>query len=111
MADGLKAITEAEFLGQVLDLAKLCGWWRAHFRPARTAKGDWRTPCQADAKGFPDLLLLRRGRIVVAECKRSPREKPTAEQLVWLERFRAVPGVEVFLWTPADWDAIERTLA
>jgi hypothetical protein len=51
-------ITEAAFLRQVLDLAKLRGWRTAHFRPAQTSRG-WRTAVQGDGAGFPDLVGRR----------------------------------------------------
>lgn len=105
-------ITEAEFTAQVAQLAKMLGWRVAHFRPARTTKG-WRTPCQFDAKGFPDLLLLRGHRMIVAELKRSQREaaKITQEQKEWLAAFAQVPQyVYVVVWTPDDWLDIERIL-
>jgi hypothetical protein len=100
-------LTEAQFLRQVLALAKLHGWRRAHFRPARTATG-WTTAVQGDGKGFPDLLLLRGTSMLVAELKIPPNE-PTTEQLAWLENFRAA-GIPGYIWTPADWPAIEHVL-
>jgi hypothetical protein len=41
--EGLPKISEREFTSQVLCLAKLCGWRRAHFRPAMTQSGNWVT--------------------------------------------------------------------
>lgn len=96
-------ITEAMFTDQVLELAGILGWTTAHFRPAMTTHG-WRTPVQGDGKGFPDLILCRRDRLVVAELKVG-RNKVTADQLHWLDSFKAA-GAEVFVWTPADWDEI-----
>lgn len=105
----LPAITEAEFIEQVAAFASLHGWHAAHFRPARTAKG-WRTPCQFQAKGWPDLFMVRNGRIVVAELKRSRKEKPTQEQYFWLSWLsEALP--DVFIWTPDDWTEIEEVLS
>jgi hypothetical protein len=46
---------------------------------------------------------------IVAELKRSKKEKPTAEQLAWLARYRAA-GVPVFVWTPEVWSDVERIL-
>lgn len=98
---------EAAFQRQVLDLAKLYGWRRAHFRPARTVDG-WRTPVEGDAKGFPDLILLRGSCIVVAELKR-PGAKPSAEQTAWLEAFEAV-GAVCFVWNANDWPEVVEVL-
>ncbi len=100
---------EEAFLEQVLALAKLRGWRRAHFRPARTASG-WRTAVQADGRGFPDLFLIRprtQSRLV-AELKVPPNQV-TPEQRQWLRDCEAC-DIAAFIWTPDDWDEIERVL-
>jgi hypothetical protein len=104
----LRTVTEAEFLGQVIELAHLLGWRVAHFRPAFTSRG-WRTPVQGDGVGFPDLVLVGRGRIIAAELK---RETGTAspDQLAWLAAF-ADAGVPTFVWRPRDLDAIAAELS
>src|SRR5665213_1836630 len=61
-------MTEAQWQRRVLDLAQLCGWRVAHFRPARTATG-WRTAVEADGVGYPDLTMVRDGRLLFAELK------------------------------------------
>jgi hypothetical protein len=99
--------TEAEFTEHVLALAKLHGWRRAHFRPARTAKG-WRTAVQGDGKGFPDLVLLRGVAQIAAELK-MPGNSCTQDQLDWLDAFKAT-GARTFIWYPNDWPEIERVL-
>lgn len=83
---------------QVRDLAALCGWRCYHTFDSRRSQG-----------GFPDLLLVKPGRLVVAELKRDGGE-PTPEQALWLEAFRQVPGAEVYLWRPGGWSEIERVL-
>ena len=81
--------------------------WRVHAeRPARTSKG-WRTPVQGDP-GFFDLVLARRGRVIFAELK-SARGKLSAEQEAWLAELSG--GPERYTWRPADFPAIEATLA
>lgn len=104
----MKKPTEADFTKQVIQLAQAFGWKVAHFRPARTATG-WRTPCQGDAKGWPDLVMIRNGALIVAELK-MPGGKPTEEQKEWLEAFRSIGCGRVELWTPDSWDEIERLL-
>ena len=104
-----KDITEAAFQRQVLALAKLRGWRTAHFRPAKTTRG-WRTAVSGDGKGFPDLVLIRGPVLIVAELKRSAKEKARPEQAAWLVAF-ANAGVMTYIWTPEDWDVIERVLA
>lgn len=98
--------TEAGFTTAVVGLAKLYGWLCFHPLPLRTARG-WATGTQGDI-GYPDLTCVRGGRLVVAELKVKTAVRP--EQAVWLDRFRSVPGAEVFVWKPADWPAIVATL-
>jgi hypothetical protein len=99
---------ERDFQRAVIDLARLTGWRVHHTRPALTQRGRWLTPIQGDA-GFPDLVLCRPPRLVIAELKRVGG-KPTPAQRGWLEALSACAGVECYLWTPADWDAVARTL-
>jgi hypothetical protein len=99
---------ERDFQRAVIDLARLTGWRVHHTRPALTRRGRWLTPIQGDA-GFPDLVLCRPPRLITAELKRVGG-KPTAEQQAWLEALSACAGVECYLWTPDDWDAIEAIL-
>lgn len=104
-ADAL--ISESEFQRAVLELATLTGWRSAHFRAARTVSG-WKTPCQGDARGFPDLLLLRGPELLAVELK-SERGKTTPEQDTWLAAFRAA-GIRAYLWRPSNWPQIVATL-
>jgi len=103
----LPTITEAAFAGQVIRLAQLNGWIVAHFRPAMTKRG-WRTAVSGNGKGFPDLVLLRLGIVLVVELKVG-RNKLTVEQDKWLSEWRAA-DVMVRVWRPEDWPEIERTL-
>lgn len=98
------AMPETQLQTAVIQLARLLGWRSAHFRAARTVYG-WRTPVQGDGKGFPDTLLLREGRLIVAELK-SATGRLTPEQEDWLAAWRAVPGVEVYTWTPDNLEEI-----
>lgn len=100
--------TEANFLAQVLALLRLRGWRAAHFRGARSRAG-WRTPCQADAKGFPDVLACRGRRCVALELKVG-KNKLTPEQSQWLACLAAA-GVEAWTVRPEDWPRLEAILA
>lgn len=96
---------ERDFQNTLMKYAKLRGWRRAHFRPARVirrGKETWETPIDGDAKGFPDLIFLRGPRLVVIECKAGDNE-PTDHQYEWLHAFKAT-GVEVYVWWPRDLD-------
>lgn len=103
----MKGFTEHDFTNQVLQLAKLYGWRSAHFRPARTAKG-WRTAVSGDGKGFPDLILVKGQRLIVAELKMA-RGKWTIEQMDWMKAFENA-GVKVFCWRPDDFEEIKKIL-
>jgi len=92
-------VIESDLHRGVIEAAQLLGWKAAHFRPARTAHG-WRTPVEADGKGFPDLVLVR-DRVVFAELK-CGRNKLSPEQEAWLEALRQA-GVEAYLWTDEMW--------
>ena len=100
-------MTETEFRDKhVIPLAKAFGWrhyftYRSKFSPA----------------GFPDLVLVRRERLIFAELK-MPKGRVSPLQREWLNDLRFVASViqtrniEVHLWTPADWHsgAIETAL-
>jgi len=104
--NGRPRLTEKAFLGMVVQLARLHGWLVMHQRPART-RGGWRTAVQGDP-GFPDLVLLRDGVLIVAELK-ADDGLLTAAQKRWLEAFRAA-GIGGGVWRPRDFALIELTL-
>jgi hypothetical protein len=92
--------TEKVFMGQVIDYARLMGWVVYH--PWISVRSE---------PGFPDVLAVRAGRLVVAELK-SLTGKLSPAQEGWLGALGAVPGCEVRVWRPDDesWADIERTL-
>lgn len=107
-----KQISEEDFQSTVIMTAKLFGWKRIyHTRDSRRS-----------AHGFPDLVMVRYGRIIFAELKVG-KNKTTVDQERWLEDLQvaadvmgayipeaADAGVEVYLWTPEHWNEIERVL-
>lgn len=94
-------VAERVFQDQVERYARLMGWSVYHTRYSMGSTGV----------GFPDLICLRGGALVVAELK-SLTGKTTEAQEQWLFSFRAVPGARVFVWKPDDtsWAEIEREL-
>jgi hypothetical protein len=90
----------------IVDMARLLGWKVAHFRSAQTATG-WRTPVAADAKGWPDLCLVR-DRIVWLETK-GASEKLTDEQGEWIAAINNAGGTALVV-RPKDLPEIERAL-
>ena len=101
-----KTRNERELTDLVVSLCDEGGWLCHHDRPAKTDKG-WRTAIQGDA-GMPDIIALRGDRLLVAELKHG-RNKPTAEQELWLEAFRQV-GAEVYVFRTGDEEAIREVL-
>ena len=100
-----KSMSEREFQDQVITLAKVYDWMCVHFRPALTSDGRWLTHIQGDV-GFPDLVLARRGRVIMAELK-SEKGKWGPGQLEWKEAL----GLIHYLWRPHDIDLIEEILS
>ena len=134
-AAAVPAISETAFLGQVLELAALLGWEGVHFRGAWTARG-YRTPVQGSlGKGWPDLVLVRARdrRLIFAELKAdggktSPEQNRVlgvlgelvaddvkcgevpAAHLDGERRGCCLPAIEVYVWRPAEFDAITEIL-
>lgn len=100
------AMTEEQFLQQILQLARLLGWHTAHFRAAKTSRG-WRTAVSGDGKGFPDLVLTR-DRTIYAELK-AARGKLSPEQEEWRDRL-LLAGCEWYLWQPSQFEEIASIL-
>jgi len=96
-------MTEGQLLDTVLELAKFHGWMVTHFRPAFTERG-WRTPLSGH-KGFPDLVLARRGDVLIVELK-TEKGKVTKEQQRWADAI----GTQYRLWRPSDLDALKEEL-
>lgn len=100
---------EIELQRGIVAVARVLGYHHVHFRAAKTEEG-WRTPVSGDGKGFPDLILVRPGRLIFAELKGSSG-RVSPEQRAWGARLDAA-GSEWYLWTPAEWlsGEIERLL-
>ena len=98
---------EQDFLNNVVDLAHLRGWKVHHSRPAWTGVG-WRTALQGDP-GCPDLLLVRKPRVILSELK-SEKGKISDVQTSWVEELKGCPGIELYLWRPDDWNEIVKML-
>ena len=92
--------TEKVFTQQVMDYARLMGWSAYH---------SWISI--RSEPGFPDLVAVRAGRLVVAELK-TLTGKLTPAQEKWLGVWGGIPSAEVFVWRPNDesWAQIERVL-
>jgi len=98
MVIGTEITTEKQLQLEIVRLAKRCGWRVYHTYDSRKSQA-----------GFPDLVLVRRDRLLFIELKRE-LGKPTPEQSEWLEALSVVPRIEVFIWRPQDWTEIEGVL-
>jgi hypothetical protein len=98
------AMTEAELQTNVIELAHTYGWLVVHQRPALTTSG-YRTAIQGD-KRFPDLVMAKRGRVLLAELK-SETGRLAEDQQRW------VTASGAYVWRPSNWLAndIHRVLS
>ena len=94
----MKGISEKQFLAQVVDLARLCGFTHIyHTYDSRRS-----------VPGFPDLVLLKPGRCLFIEVKREgKRLTPTQED--WARALREA-GAEVWWFMPSEWELLKRVL-
>ena len=84
-------MTEVELQGKIRRLAKLRGF--THIYHTHMSK-------RSDA-GFPDLVMIKDGRLLFAELKKQKGSRTTPEQLEWLSALTEA-GVENYLWRPSD---------
>ena len=91
---GIDATTsEKDFQKAVMHTARQLGWLVHHTWDSRTSN-----------RGFPDLVMVRNGRLLFAELK-SAKGKVRPPQEDWLRELR-IAHEEVYLWRPQDWDEI-----
>lgn len=90
-------ITEKQWQGQVVQLARLLGWKNIYH--------TWNS--MHSAQGFPDLTLVRE-RLIFVELK-SHKGECTSHQLDWIEKLRQA-GQEVYVWRPDDFDEAVKVL-
>ena len=98
-------MTEDQLKTAIIQLAELNGWMVYSIRRSDQARVQGHT-----GKGFPDLVLVRGGRILYRELK-TERGKETDAQLAWLNAL-CEAGADVAIWRPARWldGTIERAL-
>jgi hypothetical protein len=87
-------LSEKAFMGQIIELAKLCNWLHFHVYNSRNSPAGW-----------PDLVLLRPPSALFIELK-TDTGRLTPPQRVWIAALEQCPGIEVYVWRPGDWDMI-----
>lgn len=102
----LRAITEAAWQAQVLDIARLNGWETYH--PPRAGVRALGSVRDVPA-GWPDLALVRGPRLVFVELKRQTG-KTTPAQNRWLTLLARTSN-EVYVFRPSDLPEVVRVLS
>ncbi len=87
--------SEAEFMASVVEYLELHGFLVWHDNYSRR-----------NISGLPDLLCLRGHILLVIETKVG-KNKPTPEQILWLEAFQRIHGVHVLVLYPENWGELE----
>ena len=88
----IEDFSEATLQAAVIELARLTGWKEHHNYDSR----------KTSSKGFPDLVMVRDGRMLAIELK-SRKGKVSMEQAAWLDAFERVCGAESHVWRPEQW--------
>lgn len=91
-----KTMAEKDLQMKVESLARSLGWLAYHVHDSRRSE-----------PGFPDLVLAKAGRPMLFRELKRQREKPTPDQVKWMETMRAA-GADVGVWRPVQW--FDRTI-
>ena len=83
---------------EVVDTAQLGGWLVYHTYDSRRSQA-----------GFPDLVMVRSGRVIFAELK-AEKGRIRPEQQMWLDELKKSDAVETYLWRPSDSEMMQKTL-
>lgn len=92
-------LSEREFQGQVLELARLYGWMAYHTYDSRKS-----------APGFPDLILAKDGNVLALELK-SATGRLTEAQQEWLDALTDARIVFAGEVRPDDLDSIAQMMS
>ena len=102
-------LTEAQFQKQVTDLAERLGWSWLHIERMGNDQGRWRTPTSGPlGKGWPDLVLIRRGSLIWAELKAEGGRltEPQTQVMALLDWVHPY-----YVWRPSDFNSILEVLS
>ena len=107
MGERVPDASERLFQQAVMQVARLNQWLAHHGSPGRYGQHTF----TSGEPGWPDLTLVsqRQDGIIYAELK-TAKGRLSDAQMVVLANLRA-NGAEVYVWRPADMDAIVERLA
>lgn len=91
-------LTEKDWQRRVTNYATIRGWLVYHPLISR-----------GSAPGWPDLTMVRDGKIIFAELK-TDTGRLSRDQTIWLDKLAKVPTIEVHVWRPADWPHVMAAL-
>ncbi len=103
---------EGELQDEIVSDLQRLGYLGAFFRPARvmrSGKETYETPVGGDGAGWPDVVAVGHGRVIVLECKSSTGRLGDA-QLEWLRSWQQVPGATVSVVRPDNWPELRALL-
>lgn len=95
-------MTEAALQKAVIDTARLLGWKVAHFHDSRRQVRPGVFVGDRDAAGFPDLVLVRGGRLLFVELK-AEKGRLSPEQDAWIAALQDSRRCGVAVFRPSDW--------
>jgi len=96
----VKFRSEQAFLNAVVDLARMSGWLVHHDREKQNVQGH---------AGFPDLVLVGKGRVLFRELKMSDKVRVQGAQSAWAGALINNHG-DWETWRPGDWNDIVEIL-
>jgi hypothetical protein len=97
-------MSERDLQATIVQAARTFGWLVAHHHDSRRQVRPGVFVGDADAAGLPDLIMVRRDRVLFVELK-AAKGRTTPAQDAWLDALAASGCVEAHLVRPSDLDA------
>lgn len=102
-------MTEAEWQKMLVKSAVQLGWDFLHI--GRNGKHQKVGAKGTLGRGWPDLTLVKNGRLLFIECKAEGAPPPPQEQKDILALLSTIPGAQVLVARPRDFNMILDVLA